>query len=61
MIEARASMPTTTPTAMAIVFGLLSSSGAADGVAEAWAALVDVGAADDGFGATELLLSTSGS
>jgi len=54
-------MPTTTPTAMAMVFGLLSSSGAADGVAEAWAALVDVGAADDGFGVTELLLSTSGS
>ena len=61
-IEARPSMPMTTPTAMATVFGLLSSSwGADDGVAEAWAAVVDVGAADDVFGATELLLDTSGS
>lgn len=56
-------MPTTTPTAMATVFGLLSSSslGASDGVADAWAAAVDVGAADDGFGTAELLLDTSGS
>lgn len=63
MMEARASMPTTTPTAMATVFGLLSSSslGASDGVADAWAAAVDVGAADDGFGTAELLLDTSGS
>lgn len=56
-------MPTTTPTAMAIVFGLLSSSlGADDGVADAWTAAVDVAAADDDdVGATELLLDTSGS
>jgi hypothetical protein len=53
-------MPTTTPTAMAIVFGLLSSWGAEDALAEASAAAVDVGAVDDAFGATELLLDTSG-
>lgn len=57
-------MPTTTPTAMATVFGLLSSSGAADGVAlgVTTAAAVDVGAALVAFGVAELLLlETTGS
>ena len=49
-------MPTTTPTAMATVFGLLSCWGAEVGEAVAEAASVDESAALDVFAGTELLL-----